>query len=150
MSTAYRSRLPRSAVGCCTRRGFLHSALLSLMAGATAGSRLTLADSGTESCAEPQWLGNIIYDRTSAEGLGQAYLNAYPQHRRCDVLIADIQRSLQKLRADTPSTAGAMPISEALQRLVRAEYAGDQVVSVSGWIVSRTEARVYALATLTR
>ena len=150
MSTPYRSRLPRPTAGCCTRRGFLRSALLSLMAGAAASSRLALADGGTGSCAEPPWLGNIVYDRTSAQGLGQAYLNAHPRYRRCDLLIAEIQRALQQLQADTSSTAGAMPVSEALQRLVRAEYAGDQVVSVSGWIVSRTEARLYALAALTQ
>jgi hypothetical protein len=147
MSAASPSRLPRPAVGCCTRRGFLRSALLTLMAGTTASSRLALADSGTESCVEPPWLANIIYDRTSAQRLGQAYLNAHPQYRRCDLLIADIQRALEKLEAAISSTA---PISEALQRLVRAEYAGDQVVSVSGWIVSRTEARLYALAALTQ
>ena len=150
MSAPYRSGPPRPAAGCCTRRGFLRSALLSLMAGAAASSRLALADSGTQSCVEPQWLSNIIYDRTSAQRLGQAYLNAYPRYRRCDLLIADIEGALQKLQADTSSTAGAMPVSAALQRLVRAEYAGDQVVSVSGWIVSRTEARLYALAALTQ
>jgi hypothetical protein len=39
-------------------------------------------------------------------------------------------------------------MTAALQRLVRAEFARDQVASVSGWVLSRTEARLYALVSL--
>ena len=48
-------------------------------------------------------------------------------------------------------TAEAMPatpesLRAALDRVLRAEFRGGDVVRVDGWVLSRTEARAYALA----
>jgi hypothetical protein len=117
-----------------TRRDFL----LALLGG--------LVAAGTAACGpyyrEPAWLERILYDRAAAARLGRVYLDSHPEDRDPDALVGAIEGAAGELPAD-PRQAIV-----SLQRQVRDEYARDAVVPVSGWVLSRTEARLYALAAL--
>ena len=64
-------------------------------------------------------------------------------------MLASIEQALNRQDASLTLTADAGQIAGALQRLVRQDYARDQVVSVAGWVLSVTEARLYALVAMT-
>lgn len=128
----------------CTRRTFLLSALIGLTTGC---NRYSLANDEPEPCVKPQWL-KAITSQKSAARLGRAYLDEHPQHRQCHTLIANIERTLQRQDTSISPQTDAEQTSAALQRLVRNEYRHDDVVSVSGWVLSKTEARLYALAAM--
>jgi len=132
----------------CTRRTFLLSAILSLTAGGFGSNRYSLADSGPDPCVEPPWLWKAIADRQSAARLGQACLDAHPEYGHCHALLMDIERTLKRQSVSISPTADAEQTASALHHLLRREYAGDEVVSVAGWVLSKTEARLYALVYL--
>ncbi|MEA2080798.1 MAG: hypothetical protein U9P00_13280 [Pseudomonadota bacterium] len=132
----------------CTRRTFLLSALLSLTAGGFAANRYSLANSEPQPCVEPPWLWKTIAERQSAARIGQACLDAHSEYRQCHTLITDIERTLKRQDPSVSLTADAAQTASALQRLVRKEYARGEVVSVADWVLSKTEARLYALVYL--
>ncbi len=129
----------------CTRRTFLFSVLASL---AAASKPFSLASAEHSRCLAPHWLPSVIADQQSAARLGQAYLRTYPQHRQCHTLIRAIEQVLTAQGSVVPPSADAPETAAALQQLVRNEYAQGEVVPVAGWILSQTEARLYALAAL--
>lgn len=147
MSIGYRIwlRVPHSPP--CTRRTFLLAALGGVAAGL---SRYSLANNQPEACVQTSWLRESIADKDAAAELGRTYLEAHPRHRRCRALIADIEQALRKEGISVFSENDTDRIITALQRVVRREYRHDEVVSVAGWVLSNTEARLYALAALTR
>lgn len=65
-----------------------------------------------------------------------------------DTLVADIEQALARYDASAAITRDPQQIIAALQQLVRHEYAHGEAEAVDGWILSVTEARVYALAAL--
>ena len=150
MTAGHRFLLTLFDTGRCTRRTFLLSALLSLTAGGFGSSRYSLADSGPEPCAEPPWLRKTIVDRQYAARLGRAYLDSHPEYRHCRTLIRDIERTLKRQDTSVSLTANADQTASALQRLLRKEYERGEVVSVAGWVLSKTEARLYGLVAMIR
>jgi len=148
MTAGHRFLLTLFDTGRCTRRTFLLSALLSLTAGGFGSSRYSLADSGPEPCAEPPWLRKTIVDRQYAARLGRAYLDSHPEYRHCRTLIRDIERTLKRQEISVSLAADAEQAANALKDLLRKEYARDEVESVAGWVLSKTEARLYALCTV--
>ena len=132
----------------CTRRTFLLSSLLSLAAGSFASNRYSLVDTGAGGCREPQWLRRIINDRQSAARLGRAYLDAHPEYRHCHALITEIEQTLKSKDASVSAMMDAEQTASDWQRLLDKEYTNDEVVSVAGWVLSKTEARLYALVYL--
>jgi len=148
MTAGQRSSLPPFGIRRCTRRTFLLSALLGLTAGGFGANRYSLAEPGPEPCLEPPWLSKTIADRQSAARLGRAYLDAHPEYRHCHALLTDIERAVKKHDVSTPLTADAQQTASALNGLLRKEYAHGEVVSVAGWVLSKTEARLYALAAM--
>jgi len=148
MTAGRRSLLTRSNTGRCTRRTFLLSVLLGLTAGGFSSRRYALADTGPQPCTAPLWLWESIGDRQSAARLGRAYLDTQPEYRQCHALLADIEQTLQNRGASTPSTADAEQTASTLQDLLRKEYAHGEVISVAGWVLSKTEARLYALVAM--
>jgi hypothetical protein len=129
-----------------TRRSFLLS-----LAGA-AGSvcfvsgcqRFVTAVPGSQPWSE--WLLDA-YNRESVSRLGTAYRADHPEESSAEVLAGSIERALAE--AGNPGKA-ADPAGHAviLQQRVRDEYARGEIVRLSGWIVSITEARLYALVSL--
>jgi hypothetical protein len=148
MTEGHNSPLALLNTRCCTRRTFLLSALLSLTAGGFGGKRYSQANSGSEPCGEPPWLRKTIANRQSAARIGRAYLDAQPEYRYCQVLLTDIERALKRQDPAVCLTMDAEHTARTLQGLLRKEYAHDEVISVAGWILSTTEARLYALVYL--
>lgn len=150
MNAGHRICSASSGSARCTRRVFLLSFLLSLTTTALSGNRGELVGGAAEVCLKSQWLRKLIADRQSAVRLGRAYLAAHPRYRHCTTLISDIEQRLQRPVSSVLAMRDVEQITGALQRLVVADYTRDEVVSVAGWVLSKTEAQLYALTALNR
>ena len=117
--------------------------LLAVLLAGTAGCAAPFAPSPRRSDAAA-WFADLFGAGTGMARFGTAYLDAHPAERDPAVLF----------QALLDVTAGADPQRDpgatlaALERAVRWEYRTGDVVSVDGWLLSRSEARLYALATL--
>lgn len=86
-----------------------------------------------------------IYENTgSAAALGKAYLEMYPEEANAQRLVAlicpDARMGGRFFRADTAE------LRKLLGYLVRMDFAGGKTIKLGGWVLSRTEARLYGLA----
>ncbi len=131
-----------------SRRRFLLMALASLTAACSDTDHSASVGKAGNTGAEPVWLAHIIGDPEACARLGRAYLAAHPEYYRGDTLVADIQRALAKYDESAVFTRDPQRTVTALQLLVREEYIRGEVEAVTGWILSITEARLYALAAL--
>jgi hypothetical protein len=78
--------------------------------------------------------------------LGKAYLTTHSDEQDGDELLRLIDEALSQLPdLDTSQSMQPNQIAMELKRLVRTEYINDAVLNMEGWILSRTEARLYAL-----
>lgn len=93
-------------------------------------------------------LSNIYDNTTSAAMLGKAYLERYPEETNKQRLVAlicsDPWLEIRFLSADT---AG---LRKLLGYHVRRDFTNGQTVKLRGWVLSRTEVRLYGLAAVTR
>ena len=81
--------------------------------------------------------------------LGRAYLDAHASERDTERLLAWVDQALDGQQGqDTEPTEDSSQMVTALKRVVGDEYARDQVTLLQGWVVSLTEARLYALAAM--
>jgi ABC-type glycerol-3-phosphate transport system substrate-binding protein len=131
-----------------SRRRFLLMALASLTAGCSSTDHFAPGRTTGNAGAEPVWLTQVIGDPEAAARLGRAYLAAHPEYHRSDTLVAGIQQALARYDASATITNDPQQTVAALQQLVRHEYAHGEAEAVDGWILSITEARLYALAAL--
>jgi len=90
----------------------------------------------------PDWLAAVCSDCQAAAGLGRAYLAVHPEEADRALLDKAIARAL------APQEDPTQTLFQRLDRRVRSEYARDDTLPVERWILSRTEARLYALAAL--
>ena len=131
-----------------TRRRFL---LLSAACGAGLVSRALLPDAWRTVLGRPPTSAERLLDtlpnRTSARVVGAAYLEMLPASVSTDALVdaivAGIDGGARALRSTRQELRGL------LARRVQQDFAEDAIVCLRGWIVSRTEARLCALAALT-
>lgn len=128
-----------------SRRSFL------LMAGASgAAAAVWLGGRYWPAAAEPvgskwpEWLLDA-YNREAVVRLGQAYRAAHASEREGPVLLDRIDQALAVAAATESDLKDPAVV---LQSRVRHEYARGEVVRVSGWVLSVTEARLYALVAL--
>lgn len=97
--------------------------------------------------AVAQALTRIVTDRRSARKVGIEYLRGAPEER-------DPWRLVARLRAPWPEesleVALASPgkLKELVASRVRDDFENGRTVSVGGWVLARTEARLYALTAL--
>lgn len=129
--------------------GSRRSFLLTLAAGA-AGGVLYINGRHWFASGEPvnrQWSDWLLDadNRDAVIRLGKAYRAAHPAERDTEVLADKIGKALAAVEAETPADPAAAGSAAALQRRLRDEYARDEVVQVTGWVLSITEARLYAL-----
>jgi hypothetical protein len=117
-----------------SRRHFLLMALASLTTGC----------SSTDN-AGPNWLPQVIGDLEAAARLGHAYLGMHPEYYNSNMLVTDIQQALARYDASAAAMKNLQQTVAAFQQLVRHEYAQDETETVTGWVLSVTEARLYAL-----
>jgi hypothetical protein len=80
----------------------------------------------------------------SASDLGIEYLTRYPSEADINALLARLQTLVDPLAAlrDDPRALASLSAG------VRQDFVDGNVVRVGGWLLSRTELRVYALAAL--
>ena len=93
---------------------------------------------------------NILVPDTAAAGrLGRAYLTAHPAE-------LDLQRLVDGVLGPMRLSGGADAIDSTpeaeliarIRRLVIDDYLAGRIVDIDGWVLSITEARLYALAAL--
>ena len=89
----------------------------------------------------------MFRDSSSAARLGTAYMRDVPTE--CDLAYL-----LNALSAENPSLEGIVTRNEednlriALHQTIKRDFEYGDVVSIGGWVVARTEARLSALASL--
>lgn len=117
--------------------------LLALLLGGVAGCTVPLGPVSHHDDAK-DWFDDLFGSGAGMTRFGTAYLEAHP-HENDPNLLFD---------ALTGSDPGAVALSDpaaaraALERAIRSEYRTGEVVAVAGWLLSRSEARLYALSTL--
>ena len=128
------------------RRRFLQS--LALVVGAAAPWIGALLKSNGTVHPEARQLVRFWTHRNSAAFVGQHYLELVPSELDVDQLI----RLIWSDRDHRTSLLSAS--SEDMRKILTAQQAADfeqqRVVSIHGWILSQTEARLCALASLVR
>lgn len=90
----------------------------------------------------------LVPNQYSAEVVGKAFLRLMPTEAHPDVLFGRLLSALTE-----GNRASNAPDHELRNRLLRAtsgDFEAQRTVNLDGWIVSLTEARLCALATLDR
>jgi hypothetical protein len=123
-----------------TRREFL---LLSAVFGATvAAGRVWHEPAGSAPATDAGLLVSLVRPLASARVIGAAYLAATPSEadpvRLADAILAGLEGG--------PRTPAAT--RRRLARRIERDFGANETVTLDGWIVSRTEARLCALAHL--
>jgi hypothetical protein len=130
-----------------TRRSLLLSVLILWTAGSTIRWRgiNSWADSIDPGKDAMDWLYKVTGQREAVIRLGKAYLSLHAAEREPNRLLHLIDRALVSEQRRDMQFQETSPSIDALIELVRNEYRLDNVVDLNGWVVSRTEARLYAL-----
>jgi hypothetical protein len=89
----------------------------------------------------------VLSRSDSAAVIGRAYLAGHPDEAEVDRLVAALDTALQH-HHDSSGRVEGMELKGALSRLIRDDFAERRVVHVEGWVLSRSEARLCALAAL--
>lgn len=90
-------------------------------------------------------LAGVLGNRHSARAVGREYLRVAPA--AADQLAGAVSAQLAEGRT-TLARAGDDELCGALARCVREDFERDAVVTLGGWVISRTEARLCALVAL--
>lgn len=142
MKAEERNGLPSQAAAACSRRGFLLTVVSAALALAGCGEQ-----GSTQSAASlPPWLPGAVGDVDAAARLGRVYLADHPHERQLDTLLSAIDAAL----GGDAGSGGRDPqqVLGRLQEVVGADYRRGAAVNVQGWVLSFTEARVYAVLAL--
>ncbi len=86
-------------------------------------------------------------DREAAARFGARYLASQPDEARLPDLVAHLAAAIREARAT--GTNGGSRLA-ALRAWIRREYREADCVELDGWLLSRTEARLCALAALSQ
>jgi hypothetical protein len=90
---------------------------------------------------------SVLFEHSeSAKVVGSEYLRRYPQEADKDVLLDQL---VSRFPADDVGVYGTSDhrLREQLDRMIRADFAADRIVTLRGWVLSATEAQLCALAT---
>ena len=129
-----------------TRRTFLKSLLTTWAIASCLPWQIATADPVEAADNSPAWLSDVTGDVNATLRLGNAYLGLYPEEQDPDHLISLIDEALVHLpQFDPAQLKHPDQIAITLKRLVRSDYVNDDIVSLEGWVLSQTEARLYAL-----
>ncbi|MGD8589920.1 MAG: hypothetical protein PVG22_13925 [Chromatiales bacterium] len=127
----------------------IKSLLLGLAAATTLPWQLTAADQKPVSTNLPAWLQAVTGNPDAVIRLGRVYLVVHPDEQDAKTLLRLIDAALGRLPGlDAAQLQSPTQASKALKRLVQTDYINDQVVILEEWILSRNEARLYALVTV--
>lgn len=131
-----------------SRRRFVLSGLLGMVAGGGLAGCALPFDATTRTARSGHRLLKLGSDPDSARRFGNAYLQDFPAERDLGLLLAEIDATLREHQGIGLDATGPQPLRARLDRQVRDEYRNAQVVAVEGWLLSRSEARLYAAITL--
>lgn len=122
-----------------SRRHFILSVLSGLAA-------VTLEGCGSLTAKNPLVLrlSQTIGDADASKYFGHLYLQHFPEEAEIEQLLERIDAGLigefdQGMQSENPQL-----LAEYLDKQVRSDYRDGEVVQVDGWLLSRTEARIYA------
>lgn len=93
--------------------------------------------------AAPHPLSAVLPRTPSAQVVGREYLRLRPEEADASRLLDLVAASLRPSPGPAPARLGA-----AVARQVASDFAEERVVRLQGWVVSVTEARLCAAATL--
>jgi hypothetical protein len=128
----------------CSRRSLLKWLLHAIAIGGLHGCGAAFNAGPRERAGLPAWFKQAIAQPGAAQRFGRAYLQAHPDEATVSYLIDAIETAMT-----------AYPLAESvienhafhrLDQTVRTEFRQGTVVVVERWVLSRTEARLYALA----
>jgi hypothetical protein len=94
-------------------------------------------------------LSGLVANQASARIVGQAYLRVMPAEFASDVLLDRLVSALHP-GVHSLDTTTEQELRDRLLSGMRQDFRQGRVVSLEGWIVSTTEARLCALAALSR
>ena len=92
-------------------------------------------------------LAGLLAHRDSARVVGKAYLDHVPGESSVSRLVERISADLPEGRR-TVLDASDDELRTLLAASIRSDFEDDRIVEVDGWVLSPTEARLYALTTL--
>jgi hypothetical protein len=92
-------------------------------------------------------LAAFYADARSARAVGRAVLERHPEEGDPDTLLLQLAGS-RLPRWERLAAADPVGLAEALREAHRADLREDRVVAIRGWVLSRSEARLCALAEL--
>jgi hypothetical protein len=125
-----------------TRRGFLAGlAYLSSFGILQAGWFVGWPRNGTDNALASR-LADYYVDKVSAKVVGLEYLRSVPEEARADRLVDLICSTNKQQFAEVDDQT----LKDLLLVRQREEFTEDRIVTVRGWILSRTECRLCALA----
>jgi len=101
----------------------------------------------TQEALLPARLAALLAHPESAKVIGGEYLLKYPQEADLDTLLDQIASRIVASDVGLFTTTNQQ-LREQLAGMVRADFAVDRIVKLRGWVLSMTEARLCALATL--
>ena len=122
-----------------TRRGFI--VLGGLAAGGGVAALLSDGDRGSSRLSRT--VAASFSDAESARAVGEAYLEKVPSEDD----VRRLGRALRRSNSAWGRVVGAQDVRRLARAEIRRDYAAGRIVAVSGWYLSRTEARLCALAT---
>ena len=85
--------------------------------------------------------------KKSAEIIGLEYLRTVPAEANAEQLTSFICSRLSKPYGDL-ARANRKEIKSLLARQQQEDFAADRIIDVGGWVLSRNEARLYALVAI--
>jgi len=86
----------------------------------------------------------VIERRAEWRLVGERYLEETPSERRLKVLVETLR---QELELD-PAVGSRQELAERVAAAVRRDFTDGRTVTVDGWVLSATEARLAAVASL--
>jgi len=103
----------------------------------------------------PSTLLATLSNPSAAGWLGQRYLADHPDEQNANRLIDQLSAALDAYLAQFPIMApvqaptDSSALGQTLSALIQYEYSSAPLLTVDGWLLAPSEARLYALAALT-
>lgn len=126
----------------CSRRTFL----LYILAGALG---LDISGCETASTVHEAWLDDISPYPQDAAKIGHGYLVLYPEEADREILKTKINSAIRE-QEHLASTARHKMTFSLFDQVIRKEYVQGRMVLLHDWVLSPTEARLYALLSLSQ
>ncbi len=92
-----------------------------------------------------QFLG-LLRETSSARAIGNIYLTTYEPKADADSIVNQLFNKKNELEIFLNSTVEKQ--RQQIGNMVQADFKQSRLVNVNGWLLSKTEARIYAIISL--